>query len=64
MFSTPGSASVSSGRVGPHIIGAVEVSTTGRPKTPATRANATTLAYLIRFEISNARDESGLMVDK
>ena len=43
MFSTPGSASVSSGRVGPHIVGAVEVSTTGTRRTRAARANATIL---------------------
>src|SRR2546428_118164 len=64
MLSTPGSASVSSGRVGPHIIGAVDVSTTGTPRTRAARANATTLWRTVRREISDARDEPGLMVDK
>src|SRR5438034_464219 len=64
MFSTPGSASLSSGRVGPHIIGAVDVSTTGTQDARGAGERDDIVAHLVRREISNARDEPGLMVDK
>src|SRR5438445_5081540 len=64
MFSTPGKASVSSGSVGPHIMGAVEVSTTGTPRTRAARANATTLWRTSSGARSRMPDEPGLVVDK
>src|SRR5713101_1127498 len=65
MFSTPGSASVSSGRVGPHIHGRCG----GEHDRDAEDARGAgerddIVAHLVRREISNARNEPGLVVDK
>src|SRR3989442_10578510 len=65
MFSTPGSASVSSGRVGPHIHGR----SGGEHDRDAEDARGAgerddIVAHLVRREISNARNEPGLVVDK
>ena len=60
---TPGSGSLSSGRVAPHIMGSVEVSTTGTWRTRAARAT-TLWRTSSGFEISNARNEPGLVVDE
>src|SRR5437016_9200789 len=64
MFSTPGSASLSSGRVGPHHWRSRCEHDRDAEDARGAGERDDIVAHLVRREISNARDEPGLMVDK